>query len=126
MFADHIMACINAIGDIIPPFFIFKNKYPDSSKYPQGSKICASEKSWINEVLFLQFLIYFQNHRQKIVEQKCVLLVNGHKSHVCFEASSYYEENNIELLWLPPQSSHRLQPMFLKMLSLSGQRIAVI
>ena len=52
------------------------------------------------------------------MEQKCVLLVDGHKSHVSFEALSFHHTHHIDCYpWIP---------MFLKMLSLSGPIIAVI
>ena len=40
-----------------------------------------------------------------------VLFADGHESHITGNFLSYYKEHNIQVLRLPPHSSHLLQPL---------------
>lgn len=106
------VATVNAGGDSLPPFIIFKGKIlPDVSKFPSGTTLKATLSGYIDHEIFLEFLKHFNDHRVKIQDKKCLLFLDGHKSHVTVEAVDFCIENNIELVCLPPHTTHRLQPL---------------
>jgi hypothetical protein len=107
-----LIPCANAIGDFIPPFLIFKGGVaPNHDDYPPGTKIYTSKSGYIDNHIFSEFLSHFQEHRVKIGGKKCILFLDGHSCHLSVQALEYAMANEIELVCLPPHSSHRLQPM---------------
>lgn len=107
-----LLPCINAAGDVLPPFIIFKGSdLPSTSDYPANTKLCASKSGYVDRDLFLLFLKHFQQFRFKQPGLKAVLIFDGHRSHVSIEAIDFAMDNDIELVCIPPHSSHRLQPL---------------
>jgi len=106
-----LIVCVNSTGDTIPPFLIFKKKNPSTENFPKGSKLRSSDSGWINDEIFVEFLSHFQQHRKKISDKRAVLIVDGHKTHVGFSALDFCQKNEIDLLCIPPHTSHRLQPL---------------
>jgi transposase len=107
-----VMACCNAIGNFIPPFVVFKGKRKKSEfsdAMPPGTIVYVSESGYINLELFTLWLQHFQMHRSS---GPVILLLDGHCSHVNNEeALSFAEKCNINLLCLPPHTTHFLQPL---------------
>lgn len=104
--------CSNAIGSMIPPFLIFKGQTPPPiTDFPEDSRIVCSKKGWMDQFTFLVFLEHFEAHRVHIAGKKCVLVMDGHKTHVTIEAVDFALDHGIELVCIPPHTSHRLQPM---------------
>ena len=107
-----ILIAVNATGSIMPPFIIFKGtRLPDVSQFPTDTFLTCSKSGYIDQHIFLDFLKHYNRHRVSIENKKAVLYFDGHRSHVTIEAIEYSIENNIELVCLPPHSSHRLQPL---------------
>lgn len=107
-----LLVCVNAVGDTLPPFVIFKGPCPnDDGSYIPDVSLNSSKSGYVDKDLFVKFLHHFQQHRQKVVGKKCLLILDGHHSHVSISALDFAEKNGIELLCLPPHSTHRLQPL---------------
>ena len=107
-----LLPAVNACGDSLPPFLIFKGKLiPDVSKFPTGTSMHCSPSGYIDQDIFLEFLRHFNEHRMRVEGKPCLLFLNGHKSHIRIEAAEFCVENGIELLCLPPHTTHRLQPL---------------
>lgn len=106
-----VLVCSSATGELIPPFIIFKGSPPDGSDFPKDSHLCGSKSAYIDSGLFIEFLKHFNKHRPKIPGKKCLLILDGHSSHLSVESLEFCSENEIELICLPPHSSHRLQPL---------------
>lgn len=107
-----LIPCANAIGQLIPPFLIFKGHGSvDASLYPPGTQIFYSQSGYIDQNIFLEFLKHFDEHRVHIPGKKCILFLDGHSSHITVESISFANEAGIEIFCLPPHSSHRLQPL---------------
>lgn len=107
-----LLPCVNAVGNFIPPLIIFKGQHvPNKEDYPNGTKLFGSKSGYINEEIFLQFLIHFDEHREKVAGKKVLLFLDGHASHLTVEALEFCQNHSIELICLPPHSSHRLQPL---------------
>ena len=79
----------------------------------------ASAKGWTNEDLGASWLCtIFQRHtKDKAGRAKCMLIVDGHSSHVNMRFINLCDEYGIILGILPPHSTHRLQPLDLKIFS---------
>lgn len=106
-----VIACCSASGAYIPPMVIFKGirhrpEYVENM--PPGTIVTMSETGYINEELFLTWLQHFQRHRPR---GKCILILDGHASHHSLPCLEYCSENKIELLCLPPHTTHVLQPL---------------
>ena len=58
-----LLMCVNADGDSLPPFVIFKGSCPsdDRSGIP-GISLNSSKSGYIDKDLFLMFLNHFQQH----------------------------------------------------------------
>jgi len=60
----------------------------------------------------MDWIRYFNFHIVSRTKGKYRLLIlNGHNSHYSEEFETYYQEHNIITLYIPPYSSHLLQPL---------------
>ncbi|KAJ8881853.1 hypothetical protein PR048_018339 [Dryococelus australis] len=108
---SYAMKCDIEHGSYIPPLAIFKgmrqrSKFTDN--LPNGSVVCMSESGYINEEIFLKFLEHFQDHS---VPGRLLLISDGHSSRAALSALLYCQTNDIEMLCLPPHTTHVLQPL---------------
>lgn len=73
----------------------------------------VSKKGWTNEDLGLSWLtqIFEPKTRSKAGNNKRLLIVDGHSSHMNMKFIEYCDTHNILLGILPPHSTHRLQPL---------------
>lgn len=108
-----VAACMNASGAYLPPMVIFKGvrKRPEfQDGLPPGSITVMSESGYINEELFMVWLRHFNKYKT-MGSPITLLIVDNHGSHTSLDAVEYCRENGIELLGLPPHSTHVLQPL---------------
>jgi hypothetical protein len=94
-----------------PPFVIFKGvRFRDIYKQdlPAGCEVAMTDSVKINEDIFLEWLQHFQKHRSP---GKCPLILDGHASHSFLKCLDYFRDNGIEMLCLPPHTTHVLQPL---------------
>ena len=74
-----LVSAVNAIGECLPPFFIFKGvRVTEEMKTGilDGTEFRGSETGWINSVIFIDFIV---NHFAKHVKRRpCLLLYDGH------------------------------------------------
>lgn len=104
----------NAIGNYIPPMFIFPRKrFQDNfiRDGPVGSVGTANGTGWMQEDDFHFFLEHFKSHVRPSKEQKALLLLDNHSSHMALKNIEFCRENGIILLTFPPHCTHKLQPM---------------
>ena len=109
-----IASAVSAIGNFIPPFFIFprvhfKPHFLNSG--PPGSQGAANPSGWMQESHFLDFLKFFQLHVKSTVDKPCLLLLDNHGSHLSIEGLNFAKENCIVMLSFHPHCSHKLQPL---------------
>jgi hypothetical protein len=105
-----------ADGSTIPPFLIFKGKELNHTWFNQGLPstwtFTVSSNGWTSNQIGLQWIQHFERHtRSKTASSKRLLILDNHGSHTTLEFRSFSEENGIVLLWMPPHSSHLLQPL---------------
>ncbi|CAK6982579.1 PREDICTED: uncharacterized protein LOC106909301 [Scomber scombrus] len=104
---------MQALGNSIPPFFVFPKKYKDFFVHvgPPGSVGSSNGSGWMQEKDFFLFLEHFAKHTKVSPERKVLLLLGNHSSHISVKAVNYCKANGIVLLSLPPHCSHKLQPL---------------
>jgi hypothetical protein len=110
-----LIACINAMGWSIPPFFILKAKHHDKAWYhnnPPDWRIGVSKNGWTTNELGLAWLKHFIQHTEaRTVGSHRLLILDGHESHKSLEFQNLCEESKIIALCMPPHASHILQPL---------------
>ncbi|XP_063952094.1 uncharacterized protein LOC129254701 [Lytechinus pictus] len=113
-----LLACGNANGDALPPFFVFKGKREVSADVKSGclpgSRFVNTETGWSNSQVFKEFFTtHFLPHieHRRGPEEYAILLYDGHKSHIGIPLIEEARKNNIILFLLPPHTSHLLQPL---------------
>ena len=110
-----ILGCGSASGMAVPPYFVFPGKrmMPDLlTGASPGADGCMSDSGWSNSEVFRDYL---QMHFMKFVpshsDQKILLILDGHKSHVSVGLVEWANTQGIILYILPAHTSHLLQPM---------------
>jgi hypothetical protein len=115
-----VMFACRGTGAILPPMCALKS--PSGYFYdtwarggPEGSVWTANKAGWFNmrecetwfEKVFLKYL-----EDQKIPKQEIkVLIMDNLSSHISFSIMEQAKENNIRLVFLPPNSTHITQPL---------------
>lgn len=109
-----VLACVNAKGEFLPPAIVHKGKrlwnsmLGGSESFPNTSYL-VTDKGWMTEAAFL---LWFKNTFLKCVTQfPCVLIYDGHLSHVGVELIETAIDNQVSIIKLPPHTSHLLQPL---------------
>ena len=109
-----LIGCINALGNSIPPVLIFPRvnfKTHMLHGAPPESLGVAHPSGWSNSEIFLQFLDHFTKHVKPSTENRVLLLLDNHDSHITIPAINKAKENGIIMLTFPPHTSHKLQPL---------------
>ncbi|XP_070179015.1 uncharacterized protein [Littorina saxatilis] len=78
---------------------------------PPGTQGFCNLSGWMTQEIFVQCLHHIQKHLRCTVENKVLVILDNHVSHISVEAVDYCRDNGIVLLSLPPHCSHRLQPL---------------
>ncbi|XP_051157997.1 uncharacterized protein LOC127279600 [Leptopilina boulardi] len=73
---------ISAAGEKIPPFFIFP-----------------------------RIKMNKEEHAIRVDTERTLLILDNHESHLTIEGLEFCKRNNIDILTLPPHTSHKLQPL---------------
>lgn len=110
-----ILGCGSASGLAIPPYFVFEGQrlMPEllNGANP-GADGTVSDSGWSNTKIFKKYLT---EHFLKFVpgrqNEKLLLLMDGHKSHVAVDIIEWAQAHNIILHILPAHTSHVLQPL---------------
>ena len=88
--------------------------FPDSKL----GLVVGSEKGYITSELMMtwinQIFLPEVNKRRLAMKKpkaKCLLILDGHSSHVNEKLTEIFKRNNIYHILLPPHSSHLIQPL---------------
>lgn len=105
---------VNALGNSVPPHFIFpRKKYFDHfvRDGPRGCMGTANGSGWMQEGDFVAFLHHFAKHSNASKQSPQLLLLDNHSSHLSLQGIEFCRANGIVLLSFPPHCSHKLQPL---------------
>ena len=109
------VCCVSAAGHYVPPMVIYprkKLKADLTEGAPAGSVFHCQEKGWINTELFSAWLEHFISTVHPSINNKVLLILDGHVSHTQnITALCRAREVGILMLSLPPHCTHRLQPL---------------
>ena len=111
-----IMACVNAVGNVMPPMFVVKGKTSRSlhgfntEAAPEGCMWAYQEKGWMNDALGEVWFreIFLKNCGDARPQ---LLILDGHSSHETLAILELALQENIHILSLPPHTTHVLQPL---------------
>ena len=113
-----IIAGGNALGNHIPPYYVFPGKRWNS-QFLQGAPTGAdgemSPTGWSNSEVFINYLtkhfVKYAGVTDKKSDLKTLVLYDGHKSHASLTLTNWAKDHNVILFVLPPHSSHLTQPL---------------
>lgn len=109
------VCCASVAGQFVPPMVIFKRirQNPElANGAPFGSPVTVSESGYINSQLFVEWIQHFINTVKPTLDNKVLLLLDGHSTHSKnLEALTLAKTNGIIMLQLPGHTTHRLQPL---------------
>ena len=105
---------VSAVGHYVPPMLIFARKRFKAELMDgttAGTIGVCREKGWMDSELFLEFLKHFARQVNASVNNKVLLLVDGHGSHRTLMAVEFCRANGIILVCFPAHCTHRMQPL---------------
>ncbi|XP_004207216.3 uncharacterized protein LOC101237152 [Hydra vulgaris] len=109
-----VCCAVNAIGNSIPPFFIFPRVHFKGSMINGGPPGCvgvANPSGWMNVATFLEWMKHFIENVKCSPANPMLLLLDNHESHVSIVCLDLAKKNGITMLSFPPHCSHKLQPL---------------
>ena len=107
---------INAYSWALPPMIIFAGKMHQAAWYealPAQWTITVSENEWTTNKIGLFWLqtVFNEYTKARTVRQYRLLILDGYESHATPEFDRFCLDNAIITLYMPPHSSHLLQPL---------------
>jgi DDE superfamily endonuclease len=111
-----LMTIICADGSRISPGLIYQSEagliqntwLNDFDENGEVAYFAVTQKEWTNENVGLYWLehIFDRHTKIKAGNHRCLLIVDGHNSHVNMRFINYCDQNRILLTILPPHSTH--------------------
>ena len=114
-YRDHwsVGVCVFASGFAVPPAVAFKGKrFPPClmAKLPADSLACAQENGYFTQSTFPDILKHIHYHRPN-QEKPILLVLDNSDTHLDAASAELARALNIFLEFLPPNCTHRLQPL---------------
>ena len=78
---------------------------------PQGCIGQANKTGWTTEEVFLVYLDHLIEHTRCFIQQKILIIMDNHESHISLQAIEKARKHGVVMLTIPPHTSHRLQPL---------------
>jgi 4-hydroxybenzoate polyprenyltransferase len=119
------LECISATGVTLPPLVMFKGKSVQQQWFPadlrpfQGWEFTATDNGWTTDSTALEWLqkIFIPLTTPSEPKEQRLLIMDGHGSHETDEFMFLCYEHNIHVIYLPPHTSHVLQPLDISVFS---------
>ena len=86
-----IIGCGNAAGNYIPPYFVYPGEKLQSrwmDGFTTGAVGTVSDSGWSNSQIFMDYLKHHFKLYVSGQNDKILLLIDGHKSHVSLPRSA--------------------------------------
>jgi hypothetical protein len=108
--------CIGASRVALPPLLIFKAKYTTTAwipaSTPENWKFSTSTSGWTSDNHAYEWLTtLFEPEMRRNDGKRRLLLLDGHGSHLTARFIAFCIDKSIDLVVLPPHTSHILQPL---------------
>jgi hypothetical protein len=119
------LECISATGVPLPPLVMFKGKSVQQQWFPkdltpfEGWEFTATDNGWTTDKTAVEWLekLFIPLTAPSRPQEKRLLVLDGHGSHETTDFMYLCFQHNIHLLYLPPHTSHVLQPLDLSVFS---------
>ncbi|KZT63246.1 DDE-domain-containing protein, partial [Daedalea quercina L-15889] len=127
-----IIECICADGTVICPCVIFKGKRMNKMwglVNLANASITVLPNGWTdNELgtLWLKNDFELQTACRNISGKPHLLILDGHNSHCMYEFCHFTETHNIQIVCLPPHTTHKLQPLMWESLGPSQRTTGIL
>lgn len=105
---------ISASGNTIPPVYIFPRiRMKEQFMYGAvtGAIGFAGQSGWMTANIFVKVLQHIQKYTSCNTENKILIIMDNHETHISLEAILYSRANGIVLLSFPPHCTHQMQPL---------------
>ncbi len=109
-----VICCMSAVGDYIPPMMVFARKRSNADLIkdaPFGTILGISNNGWSTSECFFTWMKHFKEYANPSEDNPVLLILDNHDTHINLELIEYCNTNHIEILSIPPHTSHRLQPL---------------
>ena len=110
-----IVGCVNAAGDAVPPMVVFGGRKRLKAELLKGTPIGTiggvSDNGWITTELFCKWFDHFVEHVRPSDDKRVLLVMDNHSSHVSMKLVCEARRCGVDIVTLPPHSSHILQPL---------------
>lgn len=105
----------NAAGKLAPPLALFAGQQMPAKAQdclPEGWSAGYSDSGWMTSKNFYEYVtnVFHPWLIAEEIQLPVVLYMDGHASHITLPLSEFCSANGIELIALPPNSTHILQP----------------
>ena len=110
------IVCISAAGWALPPQIIFAAANHQAHWYqnlPEDYILSVSKNGWTTNELGIEWLqkVFEPKTASRTIGRYRLLILDGHGSHATTEFDRFCMEKKILPLYMPPHSSHILQPL---------------
>ena len=112
-----VLVCINAVGTSIPSFYIFHGRRFRQNyieKCEAGATMVMQQRAWMTSYLFSAWILHFIASVRRVgnisPENRHLLILDGHNSHVTLDVVREASDAGLDLLTLPAHTSHT-QPL---------------
>jgi hypothetical protein len=107
---------VGASGVALPPLLIFKAKYANTAWIPASTPVkwrfSTSTSGWTSDNHAYEWLTtLFEPETRRNDRKRRLVLLDGHGSHLTARFIAFCLDKNIDLVVLPPHTSHILQPL---------------
>lgn len=107
---------ISAIGRALPPLLIYTGEHTNTGWIPAFAppnwRFSSTRKGWTSDSIGYEWLrTIFEPETKPSTPRRRLLLTDGHSSHLTAKFIAFCLDNAIDLVVLPPHSSHILQPL---------------
>jgi hypothetical protein len=109
--------CVSAAGEAIPPLLIFKAKHTNTAWIPTHTpsnwRFSTSTSGWTSNSHAYEWIstVFEPSTRPDDPSERRLLIMDGHVSHITANLIAFCMQSTIDLLILPPHTSHILQPL---------------
>lgn len=112
--ATSIMICGNAMGELLPPYVVYKatcmwNSWAEGG--PTGAVYNRTPSGWFNKETFEDWFVKIALPRLKQQDQQKVLIGDNLSSHFTPTVIQLCEKYQIKFVSLPANSTHLTQPL---------------
>jgi 4-hydroxybenzoate polyprenyltransferase len=120
-----LIECVSATGRALPPLVIFKGKSVQQQWFPQDLshfkdwQFTATKNGWTSDQTAVEWLekVFIPRTQPCNATERRLLVLDGHGSHESVDFMYLCYQHKIHLLYLPPHTSHVLQPLDLSVFS---------